>query len=389
MLGNFHHRRILLLILIVGLFLRVVLVVGGGDLVDSSDAAHWDGTARAYWLTGLLHTDGGTYRPPLFPLMLAAVYGLVGHQVEFARLVQTVIGTLTCLVCFALGRRLGGAGTGLVAAALAALYPLFILFSTVLMAETLLIALVGTCLWLGARWEEQSTAGSAACLGVGIGLAALCKPVVLAWLPFLIGGRLRRSGQWRHALVVLLAAGLVILPWSLRNLAQTGHFVPISSNVGVNLFIGHEPEAAGGYRAGVDYFALAADYIDRPADPVLLDRMMALQALRWIAADPLRTVGLGLRKLLIFWSPAPAEVGPLEVLIGLATTGPLLALGCTGAWQLRHRTEVWHLLSLALALSLVHMIFFSHTRFRLPVDVALIAPAAFGLIELWKRWLRP
>ena len=77
------------------------------------------------------------------------------------------------------------------------------------------------------------------------------------------------------------------------------------------------------------------------------------------------------------------------MLLGLATTGPLLALGCTGAWQRRHRTEVWHLLSLALALSLVHMIFFSHTRFRLPVDVALIAPAAFGLIELWKRWLRP
>ena len=68
MLANLdrHIRRRLLLILLVALVVRLGFALTRDGLTDASDEVHWDGAARAYWLSGLLHTDGGTYRPPLF-----------------------------------------------------------------------------------------------------------------------------------------------------------------------------------------------------------------------------------------------------------------------------------------------------------------------------------
>ena len=295
---------------------------------------------------------------------------------------------MTCLVLFALARRNGGDVEGLVAAAICALYPLFVYFSGILMAEAMFIFLTALILYRAALWEREGTAGNAALLGGAIGLAALCKPVILAWLAMMLAVWWRNGkGSWRSRTFILLVAGAMILPWSIRNYALTGHVVPISSNVGMNLFIGHEPEATGSYRSGVDYFALAGALAPQAEDPVLFDRAITRQALSWMASDPGHTFILALRKFLIFWSPIPAEGSSLLTAVGLATTGPLMLLGIAGAWQLRHRPETWHVVTLAASLSVVHLVFFSHARFRLPVDAALIAPAAYYLSQLWRRWL--
>ena len=95
---------------------------------------------------------------------------------------------------------------------------------------------------------------------------------------------------------------------------------------------------------------------------------------------------LAIRKLLLLWSPLVAGESALRNLIALISSGPVLVLGLWGTLQLRGRPESWLVGTLALSLSLVHMVFFVHTRFRLPIDAALIAPAAWMLERGWSRW---
>ena len=388
-----RRRRLLFAALALALALRAGFGLTRGDLTASSDERSWNGVALAFQIDGLLHPEVGSFRPPLYPLLVAAIYSVHGHTPAAVRLWQAVLGTATCALLYAVGCRVGGQRVGLIAAGLAAAYPLFVFFSAVLMVESLLILLTVAALLLALRFEASPSPRNAAALGAALGLGALCKPVVLAWVPFLLWGWWRRSALARPARSGRLATALgaiavVIAPWAVRNAVVQGYFVPVCSNLGTNLVIGNEPGADGGYRSGRDYLGMVEEIAGPEEHPVARDRLAAREALRWIAADPVRSGWLAGRKLLLFWSPVQLDESRWRNLIALLSSGPLLVAGLWGTWRLRGRPEAWVIGTLALSLSLVHAVFFSHIRFRLPVDAALMVPASLLLQQAWCRWRR-
>ena len=62
----------------------------------------------------------------------------------------------------------------------------------------------------------------------------------------------------------------------------------------------------------------------------------------------------------------------------------VLLLGVVGLWHMRHSSVCWSALSLLVALTGVHALFFA-IRFRLPIDLALIAPIACWLADAVSR----
>ena len=385
--------RWLFAVLALALVLRAGFGLSRTGLTASSDEHSWDGAARAYRIYGLLHPDVGSFRPPLYPLLVAGIYHLHGHAPAAVRLWQAVMGTVTCALLCAVGCRIGGQRVGLIAAGLAAVYPLFVFFAAVLMVETLLVLLTAAALLLALRFEAEPSARRAAALGAALGLGALCKPVLLAWVPLLLWGWWRRSSLGRRGRAACTAAAvgalvLVIAPWAARNAAVQGYLVPVSSNLGMNLLIGNEPGADGGYQFGRDYMGMVDQIAGAEEHPVARDRLAARAALGWMVADPIRSGWLAARKLLLFWSPVQPDESRWRHLIALLSSGPLLVAGLWGTWRLRGRPEAWAVSTLALSLSLVHAVFFAHIRFRLPVDAALMAPASLLLVEGWRRWRR-
>lgn len=384
------EARSLLVLLLLALLLRLGFGMTRQGLQESADEQHWDQMARALWQRGVLAPEAGTYRPPLYPLLIAATYQIVGHRPAGVRLWQAILGTATCGLLYTWAQRLGGKRTGLIAAALAAGYPPFVFFSGVLMAETLLIFLTAAVLVQTARLEKTPSLANAAGLGLLLGLAGLGKPVLLFWAPFLLGGWWRRSEDLRargwQVATALAGIALAIAPWTLRNALSTGHLVPISTNVGINLLIGHEPGATGTYRDGVDYLEVFDRLVAPEQDPVLRDRLAVRRVLGWIWADPGRAAGLAGRKLFLLWRPWISGESAWRNALVLLTSGPLMILGLGGLGQMRGRGQLWNIASLLVALSLVHALFFAHFRFRLPADAALIGPAALTLERLWDRW---
>lgn len=216
---------------------------------------------RAYLdLARTLAAEGrfeGTFRPPLYPAFLALFLEL-GLGTLGARLAQAVLGTLAAWLVFRLAARALGSRVAVVAAAVVAFDPVLVSFSHRLWSETLFIVLVLAALDLLARSPRGWSVRSWAMAGILLGLAALTRPMIVTFLPFLLLWALTagRRGEaaatgaapWRPTLERCVALGLacavVILPWTWRNVRATGAFILIDSNGPFNLLVGAQPEAA-------------------------------------------------------------------------------------------------------------------------------------------------
>lgn len=372
--------RRLFAVLSLALALRLIAAFVCDGQTFSSDEAHWQRMAEFFWRDGVFSPEAGFFRPPLYPLAVAGVYDVLGYHPFAVRLVQALLSTATCALVFAIARAARGERAGLYAGLLAACHPLMVFFSGIFMAETLLLACVAAILWQVQCVVARPSAKRAAVLGAMLALGALCKPVVLAWLPLLLvmiwlcGPR----PSIRVAAVVV-ALVLCVMPWTLRNIEVSGHAVPISTNLGINLLVGHEPGATGRYSDAVDYWQLMEEIAAPERDPVLRDAVVARRVLAHIADEPLRALRLAATKVILLWSPLGEGAPMLRTLVNSLTSATVLALGGLGLWHMRRDPVGWAAASLAVALMGIYALFFAHVRFRLPIDLALIAPAACWL----------
>src|SRR3954453_2128544 len=125
-------------------------------------------------------------KPPLYPAVLALFtlvggHGWIPHQVAGA-----VIGTGTVAGRGFLGGRVGGDLVGLVAAALAAVYPLLIATDGSFRSESLYALLIAATLLAAYSLYDRPRWQQAAVCGVLIGLAPLTRTEAVALLLLLV-----------------------------------------------------------------------------------------------------------------------------------------------------------------------------------------------------------
>jgi 4-amino-4-deoxy-L-arabinose transferase-like glycosyltransferase len=175
------------------------------------------------------HQTATAEHPPLYPLALAGAIKLGITANAAQRALGALFGTVTVVALGLLGRRAAGPAVGLVAAAIACVHPLLIAADGALLSETLYGAILSLTLLAAWRLQEHPSAGRAAAVGAGIGLAALTRSeavllVFLLALPVALRGR----RPWLHAGIATLATIVVIAPWVIRNWSVFGH--PLLSN---------------------------------------------------------------------------------------------------------------------------------------------------------------
>ena len=98
-----------------------------------------------------------------------------------------------------------------------------------LLSDTLLSFLLTLCVACMIAWLKSPSVIRAAAIGVALGAAIMVKPIAqLAWVPivatilFTIGQGLSLRRRLGHSACVLIAAGLVVGPWLIRNQAYFG-----------------------------------------------------------------------------------------------------------------------------------------------------------------------
>jgi 4-amino-4-deoxy-L-arabinose transferase-like glycosyltransferase len=302
-------RRALLLLWALYLIPRALLILL--DIQPWSDSAYY--FERAGELAagqGYLTPQGQptAFWPPGWPMALSAVFRLLGPSVAAVGLLNLLCAAISAVLVLALGRKIGGSELAARLALLClAVYPNNAAYVPLALTEVFY-----TMLLLGICWLLVCGRGWLALIGAGLllGLATLVKAQTLVVVPMVLGIAVLRAQQFWPALrgaaakgVLLgMIAGLVVLPWSLRNQRELGELVAVSTNGGVTLLTGNNAHADGGY---VDsdplYQALFARKIGMAE--TAYDAEAKRLALVWIKAHPGQFLGLMPKKLVKLWGP--------------------------------------------------------------------------------------
>ncbi len=355
--------------------------------------------------------EGPFWQPPLYPYLLGLVK-LVSPEAFFdvVRILQAAMGSFCCLLVYWIGRRIFSSGIALVAAGAVAAYGPLIYFDVRLLPTGLatFFALAGLLLLLYAVGRPAKRMFLAAGLLWGIAalaVATMLAPVLLtaAWLGHRYWKLPDRGSPWICSF--LLGAGLAILPVTLYNDIVGEDVVLISSNGGVNFYVGNNAESDRtlAIRPGWEWEELMAEPMRQGISrPSAKSSYYYSRAFAFIAEAPLDYIVLLGRKAVQFWSGDEIErnqeiyywrkystvLAPILWKWGLAfpfgLVGPLALVGL--AVYIR-REGLGLPAVFTLGYSLAVIAFFVTARYRLPVVPLLLLFAAYGGHWLYQRGL--
>lgn len=336
--------------------------------------------------------------PPLFPLYLSFWSALGLDSLDAHRAVSCLLAPVAVILIGLLGRRVGGARVGLIAAALAAIYPQLVMVDGTVITEALYAPLVAAILLLTYRLLDRPTLWSATFLGLAIGAATLTRSeaiflVVLLALPAAVVAGRRAGRVVPLALVAVAASTVVLVPWVVRNEVTMGQPILFTSNSG------HTAAATvcdATFAAGSPYLGFARHEcaLRGPCVNVRDELRQAAcqrdEAWRYMEdhADRLPIV-VGVRILRVWelyryqddlgygelWSRSipVAKAGlVMYALLVLAAVAGVVA-------GRRARTPLWPLLVPFLLVTISAALTFGFSRYRLAAEIPLVVLAGMGL----------
>lgn len=364
------------------------------------------GDAEGYWELAGQIAAGKPYsifdpprrllRMPGFPALLAIPRVIFGNRAFPARILLVLVGTAACALTYWLGVELVGRSTGLMAAVYTALSPTMALFSVLFLSETAFAAAMLGSLIAAAKLFRISSGEScgisrsvklALLTGGLVGLATYMRPTWLLAGPGLAMAALLVMRQTiRNRLIlaslICMSLGVVMAPWTIRNMMVTGHAIPTTLWVGPSLYDGLNPQATGD--SDMQFFE--DDALLQSMSEYEMDREYRRRAWAYAAANPVHALQLAIVKQVRFWSPAPNSPQfnkPILWWVGWLAYAPLIGLAIVGAWM--NRRDIVLLIVTAAPLiyfAALHLLFVGSLRYRLPAEYPLAVLAACGLEKL-------
>ncbi|MYL99693.1 glycosyl transferase [Novosphingobium sp. FGD1] len=280
------------------------------DVVPSSDA-EWYYLRAASLAAGHGYLDNAgqptAFWPAGWPIALSLVFSRFGTSLVALGLFNLAGSMLIGLATLVLGRRLfGSEGAARAGLLLLAVYPNAIGYVPLALTEVFYTALLMAGCWVVVTRTNRYQLVSA---GLLFGLATLVKAQTLVVVPLLFAiDWLRMGDRWRRlpgllaeGLIVVALAALTVLPWTIRNHTQLGHWVPVSTNGGYTLLTGNHDDATGDYTPDTP---VVKELMARPGlDEVERDAEARRLGLAWMTAHPDRFLELVPRKLMRLWLP--------------------------------------------------------------------------------------
>ncbi len=266
-----------------------------------------------------LPTGPSAWAPPVYPYILAGVFKLFGIYSNLSAWIilafNSIFSALTCLTLYRIAERIYGVTVARATAwtwaffPYAIYWPVRVVWEMSLSAYLLSLALLLTFRMADAPPRPRTWIG----LGLLWGLLALTNTAVLSLLPFCLLyllWRLPRKSQLVGAAMCLVAAGLLVSPWLVRNYAVFGKFVFVRDNLSLELYMANNDRSDGLWTRG-----------EHPGnDPEAMRRFQELGEIRFMAEKqqqlrdfirnhPGEFLGFTLERTIYFWiGPPQADI---------------------------------------------------------------------------------
>jgi 4-amino-4-deoxy-L-arabinose transferase-like glycosyltransferase len=379
------------------------------------------------WLDGIERGLGDVFvesagDPPLFAGYLAGWTKIGFDGVTDHRVAATLWGFVLIVAVGLFTRRLAGNVAGVVAALLAALHPLMWINDMMLLSEGMYQPFVVLVFWAGYEWIREPSRRNIAILGVSIALATLIRAEALSLyafmvLPLIWWVRTLDTREKLRQTVLCGVAGLIVMsPWLVYNNLRFEEPVTLSAVSGTVAMAGACDEAWAGPSLGFWANCFAARGLEveiekelpgswrEPDDPERIiydesvrdafnrDKALEYYVDNWYRYPKVALARMG-RSLEFFRVGHSLQMnyrveGRWEEpsTVGLGVYYALIPFTVIGALLLRRRGErltpllaMWPMIMFASAIT------FGLTRYRVPIDIAMIVLSAVALSWIFHR----
>lgn len=398
------HRlnKILFLIFILAFFLRFLAVVMQDDTGKAlgADAKQYDNIAvNIISGNGFSQVVDGpkvptAYRTPTFPLFLAFIYYIFGHNYIAAKMAQALLGAFFCLLIFFITNAIYKNETiSLIASLITVLYRPFISgFSYYggpgsLLSEYLYMFIMGAAVLSIVIFMKGGNRKFGILSGIFIGLTILTRPD-FALFPFILfiylffyTYRFSLKKFIKKYFILYLFIFLAVLPWIARNYVAFGKFIPLSTH-GDTLWLGNNSLARGAWSYPENYIATMDQIKNLPEYEQ--NKILFKNGLEYLKNNPKRAFALIPRKIVIHWIPFEEKFKMFNPYYAA-----VLLLAGIGILFFRIKQPGEHILFLVLlTTTLISVIMLGEPRFRYPYEPYLIIFASLTVNRIFIA-LRP
>jgi len=350
---------------------------------------------------GMLTYDGihpVAGKPPGMPFLISVWLSLVGSLSGF-QVFQSLLLFIAYVAVAAIARDLCGPLMSVaVLLTLVLLWPLHTL-SAQPISEPAFLMLSSVGLLLMVRALREGAGRYAVLSGVMFGAATYLRPITVFFpIALLAGSFIIWKSRWRTVLVVALVHVGTIAPWTIRNAAEFGQFVPMVANYGPLYYMSDEElwriyffQGTHIIRGSDEYQSLTGGEFQFNWSP----SMAFLEgALANIKRDPEGYLGRCVRQAVFAWSYLPGTKvhyagAPLPFALGRGVMVLFYATVLAGAWRLWtiRRDDLFVLAGYWIYTAAVLFPVCTESRYLVPVYIALVALAASGISQFAERVL--
>jgi len=327
--------------------------------------------------------------PPVYPLLAGVIYHILGVR-TWASALTIMLFNFACRAAagaalYRLGDRLFNRATGLLAAAIFLVHPIFLHAALYCWDNSLSLAIF---LWLIVWAMELSrpTWQRLAAIGVAAGLLALTNAAYALSVPVILWMAIRNSRQRIFLITIAAAAfGLTLLPWTIRNYVDFHRLFFVRANFPVELWLGNQDFSTG-------YMTLQNLAAHPSSDPANQSQVLQLGEMAYfdlckqrfiqeLTTAPAALVARCGNRLAFLWiSQTDGSRAALDCVLAV--------LGSSGAWIAWKNSKARNVLAagfLAVAPFLLTQV---HDRYVMPFRAILILLAAAFLQHVASQVLR-
>lgn len=372
------NTRILVLIFLLAVAVRLLAVITR-PMVQLDEAVYARLAENLAVGNGAVDLTGAVsaHFSPLFPLITAAVSLVLGDAVLSGYGVAVLFGSLITIPTYLFGRELFGARTGLMAAALVAVVPLLVDYSSRLYSENIYILFLLTGLYFTWLMLARLRLRYAIAAGLALGVAYLANPAPFLYIPALAALGLLvgiKKGQFLKMLGTVAVFAGVFLVLGIPNILfihnVTGEWSYTGKKAHEHIFAVTHNLRYGTAEWEQQAMALTDDgresWVVRTED--------SQDIISFFIRQPLTAIKMFANQSMLFYSQQLAAVIPLWLL-------PLLGLGLFGrVWKQGRAPAVGYTLAM-LTPALVVLAMYPTDRFFMPFLPPLLILVALG----WQR----
>lgn len=365
---------------------------------------------------GLLHDKGfpleqigneyvGISRPPAYPIFLASIYWVFGHNYQAVRVIQAILDSFACLIIFYLGSRAFNDLVGYLASICYAFYYPGVIYTGLLYTEsvfTLILALSTLFLFLAIERDSlKYWIGT----GIFLGLATLISSRSVFLPLFIFGGLLWKTlsirKSWKGFTVIVLCMLVLFSPWTLRNYLVTGRFILLENynQDMTGLWLATNPYGVMGWNTPevkklvehlppnerTEFFQKEAWKNFKRYPSAYFRNSIKRFLVLWISSHSNYISGLE-ESFRAAWQDKDRKVFAFKIfLLGINTL--VIALGFIGLWFSRGK---WRRDCLAIILPIfyltaLHTFYVSSPRLQIPMVPYIMIFAIVGVLKLFRQ----